>query len=110
PSAATVNAAIALGGLDRNDLGAGMTSSTAEALDTNFPHAFAMYETTLNLGALGLSGRTLQSVAFNDVNALHSATGVFAIDGTPAPEPSAVSLIGLGVLLLALRRLRTSAA
>jgi hypothetical protein len=108
PTAATVNAAIALGGLDRNELGAGMTSSTAEALDTSFPHAFAMYETTLNLGALGLSGRILQSVAFNDVNALHGATGVFAVDGTPAPEPSAVSLIGLGILLFGLYRLRSS--
>jgi hypothetical protein len=87
PSAATVLAAAALRGMDRNQLGSAQVSSSAVSIDTGFPTQFAMYETPLDLSALGSSGRELDSITFNDVNSSHSATGVFAVDGTPTPEP-----------------------
>jgi hypothetical protein len=86
-------AATALGGMDRNQIGAGLVASANESIDVQFPRSFAMYETTLDLDALALSGRLLESVTFNDVNAEHSVTGIFAIDGTPVPEPSTSSMI-----------------
>lgn len=64
---------VAITGLDREYVG-------MSRLDSR--HHFSMYETTLDFSGLGVSGRVLQSVTFNDIS-VHQATGVFAIDGTP---------------------------
>ena len=100
------SAAVAIKGLARNYIGSGQTASNAVSLDTNFLFSFGMSETTLNLVPLGLSGRTLDSITFNDTSP-HSATGVFAVDGT-APEPSTAGIIACSAAaLLAQRRRRT---
>jgi hypothetical protein len=97
---------LAIKGLDRNHIGSGQAASNAVNLDTNSLISIGMSETTLNLVPLGLSGRTLDSITFNDVSP-HSATGVFAIDGT-VPEPGAVGIFVCGAIaLLAKRRGRT---
>lgn len=106
PTAATIQSAVALGGLDRNQLGASQVASSLVSIDALRPRGFAMYETPLDLNALGLSGRVLDSITFNDVNPTHSATGVFAVDGTPAPEPAGLPLLGGAVAAVAAGRRR----
>ena len=74
--------AVALNGLDRNYLGVNQFTSSAVVIDAFRRQQFALYESKIDLARLGFSGRVLQSVTFNDVDAAHSATGVFAVDGT----------------------------
>lgn len=63
---------------------------------------YALYEWTIDLADLGLSGRTLESITFEDPNPAGSGTiGIFAADGTPVPEPA---LAGVVVVLLFLVR------
>lgn len=88
---------IAITGLDRR--------TDAGGLDTR--HHFSMYETTLNLSDLGLSGRVLQSITFSDIS-MHQATGVFAIDGTPVPEPTQYGMLCLAGFGLLRHRDRTT--
>jgi hypothetical protein len=78
---------------------------------------FVLYETDINLAALGLDGKTLQSITFtpSPANGGFEITGVFAVSGvavpsvTPGPgvpEPGTLALLGVGVLGLLGRGLR----
>ncbi|MDB5301708.1 MAG: hypothetical protein JWO87_3371 [Phycisphaerales bacterium] len=88
--------------------GASTPPAASSLLDTGtYGTGYGLYETTLNLSDLGLSARTLNSITFNDVNATHSTTGVFAVDGIAAPEPSAIALMMVAATGLLGRR-RTS--
>ena len=94
----------ALNGLDRNVVG-----TAGSTVNLQFTHYFTLYETTLNLANLGLSGRTLQSITFNDTS-VHQATSIFAVDGVvAAPEPASVSVLALLAGSLVFRPRRKSA-
>lgn len=96
---------IAIQGLHCNVLGEfGAVTASSYLNPTAFQPDFGMYETALDLNSLGLSGRTLKSITFNDVNVTHSSTGVFAVDGTAAPEPSAITVVMLAAAGLLGRR------
>jgi hypothetical protein len=55
---------------------------------------------------LVLSERTLQSITFSSVNALHSPTGVFAVDGTPVPEPAPLAVAVIAAAAVGVMRRR----
>jgi hypothetical protein len=63
---------------------------------------FVMYETDLNLAALGLDTKILDSITFTSATNApdpFGITGVFAVSGVPAaavPEPSSLALLALG--------------
>jgi hypothetical protein len=95
---------IALGPVGRNDdinfngapPGTGFLYTPSEGSQ------FVMYETDLNLTALGLGGQTLDSITFTSATNAPDPlgiTGVFAVSGVPAaavPEPSSLALLALG--------------
>jgi hypothetical protein len=90
----------AIMGFGRIDLGA----ATAEDNGNSFPE---LYQTTLNLSALGLSGKSITSIDFTDLSTdPRESTGVFALSGTiVVPEPATAGLLGIGaVVAMALRR------
>jgi len=90
----------AIMGFGRIDLGA----TSAEDNGNSFPE---LYQTTLNLSALGLSGKSITSIDFTDLNTdPRESTGIFALSGTiVVPEPATAGLIGIGaVVAMALRR------
>jgi hypothetical protein len=100
---------VAIGPININTLvnGPGTPPAATSVLNESIEGPrFGMYETSLNLSSLGLSARTLNSITFNDVNAAHSTTGVFAVDGTAVPEPAAVAVMVLAASGLLIRRPR----
>lgn len=68
---------------------------------------FSLFEATLDLTARGLSGHELRSVTASFPTTLGGVVGVFAIDGTPVPEPGAAALTTLAGAALLGRRRRT---
>jgi hypothetical protein len=88
----------AIKGFGRLDLGA----TSAEDNGNDFPE---MYQTTLNLAALGLSGKPIVSIDFIDLASdPRESTAVFALSGTVVPEPGCVGLFSGGIALLAVLR------
>ncbi|HYL93810.1 MAG TPA: PEP-CTERM sorting domain-containing protein, partial [Alphaproteobacteria bacterium] len=88
----------AIQGFGRLDLG----SASAEDNGDSFPE---MYQTTINLTALGLAGKPIASVDFADLSSdPRESTGVFALSGTVVPEPASLGLVAVGAVLLAVRR------
>jgi hypothetical protein len=90
-----------------------LSSTTAEDNGNDFPE---LYQTTLDLAALGLSGKSIVSITFTDLSSdPRESTGVFALSGTVVPNtggnvplpsaalPGGAALIGL---TLVGRRLR----
>lgn len=85
-------------------------------IDTGKGNRFDMFETDLNLAALGDGGKTLQSLAFSVVQDAGNAnnadviTNIMGLSGVAAPaaapEPSQTAALGLGVLGLAALMLR----
>jgi hypothetical protein len=76
-------------------------SGTSAQLDSRPGVDFAMYESAIDLVNLGLDGRTLQSVTFQHPAGAPTGTiGVFAVDGTPVPEPALAGGIALSLLVL----------
>jgi hypothetical protein len=74
---------------------------------------YVMYETDLNLTAQGLDGKVLQSITFTSASNPpdpFAITGVFAVSGVgvgqAVPEPTTLTLRGLGALGLAVCRRR----
>ena len=92
----------ALGGLVRNFFLNGGLTSTEVHIDEGGPAGYKLWETSVDLNALGASGRVLQQIRFVDNFPSNIAMNVMAIDGTPAPEPSC--LLPILVMVSALRR------
>jgi hypothetical protein len=85
----------AIQGFGRVDLGA----TTAEDNGNSFPE---LYQTTLNLAALGLSGKPIASIGFTDPSSdPRESTGIFALSGTAVPEPGCLGLFSVAAALLA---------
>jgi hypothetical protein len=88
----------AIMGFGRVDLGA----TTAEDNGNSFPE---LYQTTLNLAALGLAGKPIVSIDFTDLSSdPRESTGIFALSGNLVPEPGSLGLISVGAALLAVLR------
>jgi hypothetical protein len=100
---------IALGSRGRNgDIGA--DGKGFAYLDAS---VFALYETDLDLAALGLADRELLSITFNRPATIGGITTIFAVSGAgPAviPEPGSLALFAAGALGLFLRRWRANRA
>jgi hypothetical protein len=90
----------AIQGYGRLDLG----STSAEDNGGSYPE---LYQTTLNLAALGLAGKAIVSIDFTDLSSdPRESTGVFALSGTLVPEPASVGLLAIGTAMLAVLRRR----
>ncbi|PWU08616.1 MAG: hypothetical protein C5B50_29235 [Verrucomicrobia bacterium] len=88
----------AIMGFGRLDLG----STTPEDDGNSFPE---LYQTTLNLASLGLAGKSIVSIDFTDLSSdPREATGIFALSGTPVPEPGVVALFAGAVSILGVLR------
>jgi hypothetical protein len=86
---------VAIAGMDR---GSTTTLQQYETVPVCATRGFALYETTIDLAALGESSRTLQSITFANAAAANGGvTNVMAIDGTPVPEPAFAVLILIAV-------------
>jgi hypothetical protein len=96
-STAGVTPFVALGDVGRNfDVGPTGTSFT---YFRSTPLGYALYETDIDLAALGLDNRRVQSITFTLAGGGAFSTGIFAVSGAAAvPEPSALALLGLGAL------------
>jgi hypothetical protein len=104
-------AEVALGPLGRNNAvnaNFSLTQGSNFLLDPGDTQSYVLYETDINLAALGLDAKTLASIDFTSAtDAPDSAaiTGVFAVSGVPTaapaegvPEPGTWALFGMGVL------------
>jgi hypothetical protein len=88
----------ALKGFGRIDLG----STSAEDNGDSFPE---LYQTTLNLAALGMAGKSIVSIDFTDLSVdPRESTGIFALSGTAVPEPGSIGLFTVGAGMLAFLR------
>jgi hypothetical protein len=88
----------AIAGFGRVDLGA----AAPEDNGASYPE---LYQTTLNLTALGLAGKSIVSIDFIDLASdPRESTGVFALSGTVVPEPGCLALLAMGAAVLAIRR------
>jgi len=90
----------AIQGFGRQDLG----SATPEDNGATFPE---LYQTTLNLAALGLNTKPIVSIDFIDLASdPRESTGIFALSGALVPEPGSAALLVTGAALLTLTRRR----
>jgi hypothetical protein len=88
----------AIKGFGRIDLG----GIGAEDNGNDFPE---LYQTTLNLAALGLNTKPIVSIDFLDLNSdPRESTAVFALSGSLVPEPGSAGLFALGAALVAVLR------
>jgi hypothetical protein len=88
----------AIMGFGRLDLG----STTPEDNGNSFPE---LYQTTLNLTALGLASKPIVSIDFTDLSSdPRESTGIFALSGTLVPEPGSMVLSAVGAAMLAVLR------
>src|SRR5262249_1196903 len=81
-----------------------LSSTLAEDNGDSFPE---LYQTTINLAALGLASKPITSIDFTDLSFdPRESTGVFALSGTAViPEPGSFGLLALGAAIsVALRR------
>jgi hypothetical protein len=90
----------AIMGFGRINLG----GTSAEDNGASYPE---LYQTTLNLAALGLSGKAITSIDFTDLSSDgRESTGIFALSGTLVPEPGSVALLSLGAVMSLIYRRR----
>jgi hypothetical protein len=90
----------AIQGYGRLNLG----STTPEDNGNSYPE---LYQTTLNLAALGLAGKSIISIDFIDLSTdPRESTGVFALSGTLVPEPVGIGLSAVGTAAIAVMRRR----
>ena len=89
----------AIKGFGRIDLG----GISAEDNGNDFPE---LYQTTLNLAALGLSSKAIASIDFIDLASdPRESTAIFALSGTVVPEPGSMGLLAVGIaMMITLRR------
>ena len=79
-----------------------LTSTTPEDNGTSNPQ---MYQTTINLAALGLANEEVLGFGFRDNSTNpRESTGIFAISGTAVPEPGSIAWLALGAGVLLFRR------
>jgi hypothetical protein len=79
-----------------------LTSTSAEDNGNSYPE---LYQTTLNLAALGLNNRAITSIDFFDLSTdPRESTGIFAISATAVPEPGTAAFFALGAAILLFRR------
>jgi hypothetical protein len=77
-------------------------STSAEDNGDSYPE---LYQTTLNLAALGLAGKPIVSIDFTDLSTdPRESTGIFALSGTLVPEPGCIGLFAVGTARLAFLR------
>jgi PEP-CTERM motif len=101
---------VALGPLGRNDAvnaNFSLPEGSNFLLDPGDTQSYVLYETDLNLAALGLDAKTLASITFTSAsNSPDPAaiTGVFAVSGVPVagpaagvPEPGTWALFAVGL-------------
>lgn len=89
----------------------GRVSTVTNGFETNGTDP-RLYQTVIDLTALGLSGKTLQSATFNfpsTITNVNSRTAIFAVSGEAVPEPAAAGLLTLGAGGLLARRRRRRA-
>jgi hypothetical protein len=90
----------AIQGFGRVNLG----STSPEDNGDSYPE---LYQTTLNLTALGLSGKQIVSIDFTDLSSdPRESTAVFALSGTLVPEPASFGMVAAGAAVLAFFRRR----
>jgi PEP-CTERM motif len=78
------------------------------------PVPFGMYETDIDLAALGLNGIPISSLTFTGGTVSDQPgvpnhgpdTGIFAVSGVAVPEPSTLLLAGSSVLAALIARRR----
>lgn len=88
----------AIMGFGRLDLG----STTPEDNGNSYPE---LYQTTLNLAALGLANKPIVSIDFTDLSTdPRESTGIFALSGALVPEPASIGLLAVALAMVALRR------
>jgi hypothetical protein len=97
---------VAIGGLGRN-----FDSGNGTAFNYNQPVPFGLFETDLNLAALGLNVTPISSLTFTGgivsdqpgVPNHGPSTSIFAVSGSSVPEPSSVIRAALGLAGLVAR-------
>ena len=85
------------------------------AFNYNKPVPFGMYETDIDLAALGLNGIPISSLTFNGGTVSDQPgvpnhgpdTGIFAVSGVAVAEPSTLLLASAAVLVALLARRQT---
>jgi hypothetical protein len=90
----------ALMGFGRLDLGATKPENNGDS----YPE---LYQTTLDLAALGLASKPIASIYFIDLHSSgfpQESTGIFALSGTAVAEPGSLGLLLVGVALVAVLR------
>lgn len=88
----------AIMGFGRLNLG----STTPEDNGNSYPE---MYQTTLDLAALGLANKPIVSIDFTDLSTdPRESTGIFALSGLAVPEPAGIGLLAVAAAVVALRR------
>jgi hypothetical protein len=81
-----------------------LTSTTPEDNGASYPE---LYQTTLNLAALGLNTKPILSIDFIDLSTdPRESTGIFALSGTLVPEPASAGIFVMGTASLVLLRRR----
>ena len=88
----------------------GLGGTTPEDNGNSFPE---LYQTTLNLAALGLDSKEIVSIDFTDNSTdPRESTGIFALSGTDVPvntpEPSSAALLAFGAAMVVGLRRRNS--
>ncbi len=82
----------------------GLGGTSAEDNGNDFPE---LYQTTLNLAALGLNTKAITSIDFIDTNAdPRESTAIFALSGIQVPEPGSAGLLALGSAIYVILRRR----
>ena len=85
-------------GFGRLNLG----STVPEDNGNSYPE---LYQTTLDLAALGLANKPIVSIDFTDLSTdPRESTGIFALSGLAVPEPAGIGLLAVAAAVVALRR------
>jgi hypothetical protein len=90
---------VAAQGIGRVFLGEGVVRGDG------MPDNPCIFQTDIDLAALGLDCRKVASLTFNQASGADT-TGIFAVSGTPAavPEPTTLAFLGLSLVGVLMRR------
>ena len=88
-------------------MGFGRINLGGTSAEDNGASAPELYQTTLNLAALGLNTKPIVSISFTDLSSdPRESTGIFAISGALVPEPGSFALVITGAAFLSVLRRR----